>query len=157
MQGVGRADALLYFNEGMAEFVGHNYEKSIAALNQALEIVTENKIARLSRASAYMKLDRLEEAQTDFDRVIENHPEYAKAYHLRGLAHEKSGDNQAALKDFDRAIDLDPEYGAAYYSRANLHSNMGNEVFPCFSFFRRVKNLHVDPRWRMSIFRDNPL
>ena len=45
MQGVGRADALLYFNEGMAEFVGHNYEKSIAALNQALEIVTENKIA----------------------------------------------------------------------------------------------------------------
>lgn len=75
-----------------------------------LEIFPENKIARLSRASAYMKLDRLEEAQADFDRVIKSHPEYAKAYHLRGLAHEKSGDNQAALKDFDRAIDFDPEF-----------------------------------------------
>lgn len=96
-------------------------------LNRALEIVPENKIARLSRASAYMKLDRLEEALADFDRVIKSHPEYAKAYHLRGLVHEKSGDNQAALKDFGRAIDFDPEYGAAYYSRANLHSKMGNE------------------------------
>ena len=57
---------------------------------------------------------------------IDNHSEYAKA--LRGLAQEKSGDNQAALKYFDRAIDLDPEYGAAYYSRANLHSKMGNEA-----------------------------
>lgn len=117
----------VFFNEGMAEFVGRNYERSIAALNQALEIVPENKIARLSRASAYMKLDRLEEARADFDRVIKSHPEYAKAYHLRGLVHEKSGDNQAALKDFDSAIDFDPEYGAAYLSRANLHSNMGNE------------------------------
>lgn len=74
-----------------------------------------------------MKLDRLEEAQADFDRVIKSHPEYAKAYHLRGLVHEKSGDNQAALKDFDRAIGFDREYGVAYYSRANLHSKMGNE------------------------------
>lgn len=119
--------AEILFKEGMAEFIGRNYEKSIEALNLALEIAPENKIARLSRASAYMKLDRLEEAQTDFDRVIDSHPEYAKAYHLRGLAHEKSGDFQKALKDFDRAVDLDPEYGAAYYSRANLHSNMGNE------------------------------
>ncbi|MGA8241625.1 MAG: tetratricopeptide repeat protein, partial [Desulfobacterales bacterium] len=74
--------AEMFFNDGMAEFVGQNYEKSIAALNQALEIVPENKIARLSRAAAYMKLDRLEEALADFDRVIKSHPEYAKAYHL---------------------------------------------------------------------------
>ncbi len=119
--------AEMFFKEGMAEFVGRNYEKSIETLNQALDIAPENKIARLSRASAYMKLDRLEDALTDFDRVINSHPEYAKAYHLRGLVHEKSGDYQAALKDFDRAIGLDPEYGAAYYSRANLHSNMGNQ------------------------------
>jgi len=56
-----------------------------------------------------------------------SHPEYAKAYHLRGLVHEKSADNQADLKDFDRAIGFDRENGAACYSRANLHSKMGNE------------------------------
>ncbi|UCF93388.1 MAG: tetratricopeptide repeat protein [Desulfobacterales bacterium] len=52
-------------------------------------------------------------------------PQYAKAYHLRGLAHEKAGDCARALQDFDQAVDLDPEYGAAYYSRANLRTKMG--------------------------------
>ncbi|MFZ0614592.1 MAG: tetratricopeptide repeat protein [Desulfobacterales bacterium] len=116
-----------HFNEAMAEFVGQNYDKSIAAFSRALDIDPQNKIVLLSRASAYMKLGRLDEAREEFDRVIENHPDYAKAYHLRGLVNEKSGDNPAALKDFDRAIALDPEYGAAYYSRANLHSIIGNE------------------------------
>lgn len=116
-----------YFNEAMAEFVGQNYDKSIAAFSRALDFDPQHKIVRLSRASAYMKLGRLDEARADFDRVIANHPDYAKAYHLRGLVHEKAGDGPAAFKDFDRAIALDPEYGAAYYSRASLHSNMGHE------------------------------
>ena len=54
-------------------------------------------------------------------------PEYSKAYHLRGLVHEKTGDNEGALRDFSRAIELNPEYGAAYYSRATLYSKMGKE------------------------------
>jgi tetratricopeptide (TPR) repeat protein len=49
----------------------------------------------------------------------------ARAYHLRGLAYEKSGDNAKALDDFNKALELNPEYGAVYYSRANLHNKMG--------------------------------
>ena len=53
-------------------------------------------------------------------------PDYARAYHMRGLVGEKQGDHEAALADFDKAIDLNPEYGAAYYSRATLHSKLAN-------------------------------
>ncbi len=116
-----------YFQEGMVEFVGQNYDKSIEVLNRAIESDSTFKLARLSRATAYMKLDRLDEARVDFDRVIEIDPNYSKAYHMRGLVYERSGDQEAALIDFNKAIDLDPEYGAAYYSRANLHANMGNQ------------------------------
>lgn len=116
-----------YFQKGMAEFIGQNYDKSIQSLNQAIESDSTLKLARLSRATAYMKLDRLKEARADFDQVIEIDPTYSKAYHMRGLANEKIGDQQAALNDFNKAIDIDPEYGAAYYSRANLHTNMGNQ------------------------------
>ena len=115
-----------FFQEGMAEFVGENYEKSIESLNRAIASDPTFKLARLSRATAFLKLDRLDEARTDFDRVIDIDPSYSKAFHMRGLVHERIGDQKAALNDFSKAIDLDPEYGAAYYSRANLHTNMGN-------------------------------
>jgi Tfp pilus assembly protein PilF len=61
-----------------------------------------------------------------FEKAIELDPNYAKAYHLRGLAFEKTGDIEAAIRDFDRAIEINPEYGAAYYSRATAHSKLGH-------------------------------
>ena len=115
------------FQKGMVEFVGQNYDNCIESLNKAIKFDPTFKLARLSRATAFMKLDRLREAMEDFDRVIEIDPSYSKAFHLRGLVHERNGDQEAALNDFNKAIDIDPEYGAAYYSRANLHTNMGNQ------------------------------
>jgi tetratricopeptide (TPR) repeat protein len=110
----------------MEEFVGQNYENSIEGFTQALKIDTELKLALLSRGSAYFKLDRLDEARRDFDRVVEIDPNNARAYHLRGLVNDKTGDHSSALSDFNRAVELDPDYGAAYYSRANLHSKLGS-------------------------------
>ncbi len=116
-----------FFQEGMSEFAGHNYGKSIELLSHTIELDPNHRLARLSRGAANLKLDNVEDAGVDFNRVIDLDPEYPRAYHLRGLAHEKSGDTDAALDDFNRAIDLDPEYGSAYYSRANLHSKMGDQ------------------------------
>jgi tetratricopeptide (TPR) repeat protein len=50
----------------------------------------------------------------------------ARAYHLRGLAYEKSGENDKALHDFNRALELKSDYGAVYYSRAGLNDKMGH-------------------------------
>jgi tetratricopeptide (TPR) repeat protein len=115
-----------HFQNAMAEFVGQNYENSIEELTRAIELAPDYKLAYLSRGSAFLKLNRLDEARKDFDRLLELDSKHARAYHLRGLVHEKVGDNEAALKDFNTAVELDPEYGAAYYSRATLHSKMGN-------------------------------
>jgi Tfp pilus assembly protein PilF len=68
----------------------------------------------------------LDQARDDFDRAVKIAPDYARAYHMRGLISEKRGDDQTALTDFDRAIELNPDYGAAYYSRATLHAKMAN-------------------------------
>ncbi len=114
------------FQKAMEEFIGRNYEESIEAFTQAIEMDPELKLAVMSRGSAYFKLDRLDEARSDFDRVVEIDPTNARAYHLRGLVNDKSGDHQSALADFSKAIDIDPGYGAAYYSRANLHAKLGS-------------------------------
>ena len=70
--------------------------------------------------------NRLDQARNDFDSAILIDPDYARAYHMRGLVNEKQGDDQTALSDFSKAIDLNPEYGAAYYSRASLHTKLSD-------------------------------
>lgn len=116
----------LYAN-GMYAFVNENYEDSIELFTQAAEINPDNKLVFVSKAAAYLKLDRAEEAFHDINRAIAIDENYAKAYHIRGLINEKIGNDNEALSDFTRAIDLDPDYGAAFHSRATLHTKMGNE------------------------------
>ena len=114
------------FEEGMADFVSHNYDRSIDLLSQAIELNPRFTLALKSRGAAYLKLDKVREAIADMNAVIEMAPENARAYHMRGLAHDKSGDFDQALEDFGRALKLNPDYGTAYYSRANLHNKMGH-------------------------------
>ncbi|MGD2187934.1 MAG: tetratricopeptide repeat protein [Desulfobacterales bacterium] len=115
-----------YIN-GIFEFMKDNFAKSIQLLTRAIELDTNHKLAYMSRGSAFLRLDRLDEAIADFDRAIQINPNSPRAYHLRGLAKEKQGIDAAAIADFDKAIEMDPEYAAAYYSRATLHTKMGNE------------------------------
>jgi Tfp pilus assembly protein PilF len=114
------------FEEGMADFVNHNYGRSIDLLSQAIELDPRFTLALKSRSAAYLKLDKVRAAIADMNTVIEMAPENARAYHMRGLAYDKSGDFDQALEDFGQALKLNPGYGTAYYSRANLHHKMGH-------------------------------
>jgi len=122
-----RKDIADLMTQGMSEFIGNNYEKSIQFFSEVISIEPDNRLALISRGSAFLKTGKVTSSIEDFDRVIQQFPEYAKGWHLRGLAREKKGDDIGALSDFDQAIGLDPEYGAAYYSRAGLHNRMGME------------------------------
>ena len=113
------------FDEGMADFVDHNYGRSIERLSEAIELDPDFTLAFKSRGAAYLRSDQTEAAIADFDTVIRIDPDNARAYHLRGLAYEKTGDDEKAMSDFDKAIELKSDYGAVYYSRANLNNRMG--------------------------------
>jgi tetratricopeptide (TPR) repeat protein len=78
-----------------------------------------------ARGAARLKLGQWKEAISDFNKTLEVDPDYARAYHLRGLAWEAEGDDEKALQDFGKAIEKSSDYGAAYYSRATLLAKMG--------------------------------
>ena len=113
------------FEEGMADFVSHNYGRSIDLLSQAIELDPQFTLALKSRGAAYLKLDKVQEAIADMSAVIDIAPDNARAFHMRGLAHDKSGDLDEALEDFNQALELKHDYGTVYYSRAHLHTKMG--------------------------------
>ena len=96
-----------YYINGMFEFLKDNFAESIQLLSQAIEQDTHHKLAYMSRGSAFLRLDRPDEAIADFDRAIHLNPDFARSYHLRGLAKEKQGTHTEAIADFDKAIDLD--------------------------------------------------
>ena len=158
------------FEQGMADFVSHNYGKSIEHLSQAIALNPAFALALQSRGAAYIRLNKTQEAIADFDAVVAMDPDNARAYHLRGLAYEKSGDNDKALEDFNKALDLKANYGAVYYSRANLNNKMGRmeqatedirmvtnltevniETVAGDSNVWRSQHLHLE-----SMFEDNP-
>jgi len=123
-----KASANYLFNKGMMEFANTNYEKSIEILSEAADVDEGFKLTFVGRGSAYLQMDRLDEARADFNHAIDLDPSYARAFHLRGLVEEKRGNAEQALLDFTRAIELDPEYGAAYHSRVTLMTQMGREA-----------------------------
>ena len=114
-------------DDGRYELLKGNFEKGIECFSELLRQDPDNKLALISRGSAFLKMNRIDEAVKDFGRAIDMDPNYARAYHLRGIAREKNGDNDAALDDFSKAIEFDPEYGAAYYSRGTLLTKMKKE------------------------------
>ena len=134
------------YGNGMYEFVNNNYERSIDILSEAAKMDPDQKLTYVSRGSAYLKLDQVDEALSDFNRAIDLDPAYARAYHLRGLVEEKRGEDTNALQDFSKAIDLNPEYGAAYHSRATLHTKMGNEDLAVedIMMVQHLTNLNVE-------------
>jgi tetratricopeptide (TPR) repeat protein len=116
-----------YLFEGLSAFAQNDFDRSITLISKALDETPENKVAIVSRGAAFLQCSRVAEAIADFDRAIEIDAAYARAYHLRGLAREKEGNDKAALDNFDKALSINPDYGAAYKSRASLYYMMNNE------------------------------
>jgi tetratricopeptide (TPR) repeat protein len=114
-------------SQALHAFARADYPTSISLFNQVLAEDPDHRLSLLSRGSAFIRSNRLDEAMADFDRVIALYPENVQAYHLRGLAKASRGDDLEALKDFDKAIEMDAAYGAAHASRAAVHQRLGHD------------------------------
>jgi tetratricopeptide (TPR) repeat protein len=108
------------FNEGMIAFANNDYAKSVEIFSEAADLDEGHKLTFVGRGAAYLQMELLDEARSDFNHALDLDPGYARAFHLRGLVEENRGNDEQALLDFTRAIELEPEYGAAYHSRVTL-------------------------------------
>ena len=63
-------------------------------------------------------MNKIPEALRDYSRSINTDPEYALAYHYRGILRFRIGDNDGALEDYDKAAALGLSASALHYNRA---------------------------------------
>ena len=80
---------------------------------------------RYLRAQGLLRSAQYEQAIPQFDVVLRIHPDFAEAYHGRGLAYYNEDQREFALADFDKAIELKPDYADAYRNRGVLYTNRG--------------------------------
>ena len=120
---------LLRAREGAAALIRGQYDKAVAAYDEAL---SNPEIADFVKASIYSdrgvakwRLKQTKEAVDDFNQSIQISPESANVYNNRGNALMDLGHPEEAVKDFDRAITLSPNYGAAYNNRGNARAALG--------------------------------
>jgi tetratricopeptide (TPR) repeat protein len=83
-------------------------------------------LARLisNRAALYIKLDKLDLAMADLDRVVALAPDYVFAYDNRGEVWRLRGNNPKAIAEYDKAIKIDPNFLSAYYDRGQTYEAM---------------------------------
>jgi len=135
---------LLRAREGAAALIRGQYDKAVAAYDEALEAP---EIADFVKASIYSdrgiakwRMNQTKEAIEDFNKSIQLSPENANVYNNRGNALMDLGHAEEATKDFDRAIALSPNYGVAYNNRGNAHVALG-QYDSAFQDFRKAVEL----------------
>jgi tetratricopeptide (TPR) repeat protein len=109
-----------YFEEGKAKFQQSDWDASIAAFDQVLNIDPKQVIAYSNRGMAKRMKGDLDGAIADFTQAISLEPKLAEAYDNRGDAKKDKKDIDGAIADYTQAIQLDPKMAAPYYNRGTI-------------------------------------
>ncbi|MBN1348672.1 tetratricopeptide repeat protein [candidate division KSB1 bacterium] len=88
-----------------------NYEKfnSLFQLSREYENDTNADIANLI-GMAYIRLNLIDEAINEFERIIKLVPDAGKAYFNLGQAYRLADENQKAYNAFEKAVTLKPDF-----------------------------------------------
>lgn len=105
----------------------HAWEKALQDYAKAEEN-DKSSIVYEERASLFERLGCLQEALSDFDRLVELNPEDFYVYSLRADLKEKLEDMHGALLDYSKAIALNPYYSDLYSYRAAVKEKLGDSL-----------------------------
>ncbi|HEY0266284.1 MAG TPA: tetratricopeptide repeat protein [Rhizomicrobium sp.] len=101
-------------NRGILDAAAGRDDKAIADFTGALALQPDLAAAYMNRGSALLRLQRYDDARTDFTRAIDlGTPNLHVAYFNRGEAEEAAGSATAAYHDYRKAQELAPDFQPA--------------------------------------------
>ncbi len=102
----------------MSDLPGTTPESTLAVTQKALSLDPNIIEAQNLQAIALSKLERLEEAEEIFQRLIVRHPEHPDAYRNYGILLRDNGKHDKAAVFFFKCTQLDPDNPENYIQRA---------------------------------------
>ena len=97
------------------------YDEAIALAGGILQSEEESWKAHYYRGFAYERLDKLDNALSDYDAVLQIRPWDSGFWRLRGQLVLKQSAPRQARSDFKRSLFFNPRAQQTYLSLANLH------------------------------------
>lgn len=117
----------LYLDRARAHGLLGRFERALADLDRARDILGARGDIALYRASALRRLDRLEDATEAVATAIKADGESAQALIERAAIHASKDDIAAARRDWQTVLDRWPQSIAARTAEANLSATEGVE------------------------------
>lgn len=111
----------------------------VAALDRALELQPDDRLAFVLRAGALMFLGRHSEGMAGLDRAVELMPDFALAFGLRAAFLLDQGRAAEALFDASRALDMDPDNVSVFGVRGRAHLRLDQDAEALADFSRILK------------------
>lgn len=98
---------------------------ALEMLDQALELVPDNKGYLHERGYTHADLGYYSEALEDLDRVLEIDPAHGLSLNERGWVRQTTGDFEGALDDYERYLDVGGDENDIIMSRARIYVWLG--------------------------------
>lgn len=118
-------EAVVYYNQGIAQVTERNFEEAIENFTRAIELDPNFADAYFSRGYAYWQQLEVERAIADYDEAIRLDPSVAQYFYFRGLVYYDL-DVEQAIADFSAAIELEADFADAYFYRGILRAGQGD-------------------------------
>lgn len=117
-------DRFLYWEAGYACYRTKQHELALRYFDTSIKAGNDGADAYFWRGESFIKLNRYDEALSDFTIAIENKGSLVvkenlfMLHHCRGTALAGSGRHREAIKDYDKALKLKPGNSKVYSERA---------------------------------------
>ncbi|MBL7893563.1 MAG: tetratricopeptide repeat protein [Bacteroidia bacterium] len=117
-------DTKTFFNRGITYSLMKQFDKAIADYTKVLQKQPDLNSAKQNRAYAYIENGNYEKGIRDLSELIALNP-VADYYFYRGLAYNRTGENEKALADYTTYIQSNPNNPNAYFNRSVINKAMG--------------------------------
>jgi len=134
------AVALAVRAEGL---VNRDFDKAIAAFNDAIKTDPENLRIVVGRGWAYQGKGRDDLAMADYNLALQKRPNLAAAYNDRGTLYLRKGALQSALDDFSSAIRYFPNGAVPYTNRARIET-MNRDYDAALADFAKAQEIDAN-------------
>jgi serine/threonine protein kinase len=96
------------------------YADAVPYFSQAIAMKPDYR-SYFGRASAYQRLERLEQAVDDYTQAVRFNGAVAMPYHERAVCLARLGQDDRALADYNKAIELTPDYALSWNGRGVIY------------------------------------
>jgi tetratricopeptide (TPR) repeat protein len=139
--------ALIYAHTGQPEEALRAVAEGLEQLDAELgadKHRLHRSVLRYNRAQVNAGLGRLDEAVTDYRRVIADDPNYPEYHFDLGNLLRRLGRDQEAIAEYETAMRLSPPFPELYYNRGDARAALGDPA-GALADFRYV--IEIDPEY----------